>query len=249
MKIKSIIILSLFVIVMSALVFTEFAIAGPGGFIAKALFETFWGKIVLVLLTIIFLPLIIYILAKEKIAEKRARKDLRYMSKYDSNFEWLRIKERASDCFYRIHSAWSKKDVSEAAEYMSDWYWKNQQLVFLDRWEREGLVNHCQVNKITEIKPVLFVHRNDGKPHEGSTLVISIRAFMKDYLAKKYTGEVVEGSKMLKNVVTIWSFTMTGDKWRVSNIEEDTFSVEYAKLVSELPRIEDTIINKSKNEV
>ena len=31
--------------------------------------------------------------------------------------------------------------MSEASEFMTDWYWRNQQLVVLDRWAAEGLVN------------------------------------------------------------------------------------------------------------
>ena len=36
--------------------------AGPGGTVAKAFFRTWWGKLILIILTVIFLPLIVYML-------------------------------------------------------------------------------------------------------------------------------------------------------------------------------------------
>lgn len=231
-----------------AFVAVEPALAGPGGKIARAMFETFWGKVLLFFLIIFFLPLILYTYFREKLAERRARTDLRYISSrtQDKRFEWLVIKERVLDCFHRVHAAWSREDVSDAAEYMTDWYWQNQQIAFLDRWEQEGLVNHCHVKKVTAIKPLLLIHRNDEFPHEGSMLVVSVCADMKDYLANRATGKIVEGSDKYKLVETVWTFTMVGGKWRVSNIEEDTYSLAYAKMVKELPRIEDTMAEEAK---
>lgn len=229
----------LLVIVVLWLVIIEPAFAGPGGKIARVMFETFWGKIVLAVLVIILLPFILYVTIKEKIGERRARKDLRIMAKYDRNFEWMNIIQRASDCFYRVHAAWKKEDVSEAAEFMTSWYWQNQQMVFLDRWEREGLVNHCTVKRISGIKPLLFVHRSDNAPHDGSLLAISITATMQDYLAERGTGKVVEGSKKFKPVETIWSFTLLEGKWKVSGIEEGDMALVYAKEMIEQPVLSD----------
>lgn len=220
--------------------------AGPGGKIAKAVFETFWGKVALVLLVLFFLPLIIVTLVRENLAIRRATRDLRYMARHHPNFEWLKIRERILDCFHRIHAAWRREDMVEASEYMSSWYWQNQQMVFLDRWEQEGLINNCDVKKIVSIKPLLFVHRNDGAEHEGSLLVALMDANMKDYLAERNTGKVVEGSKRYKDVETIWSFTMIEGKWRVSNIEESSFSLDYAEQARTLPQIEDTVLGNSR---
>lgn len=224
----------------------EPVMAGPGGKIARAVFETFWGKLLLIVLIIFFLPMILYVLLKEKLAERRARNDLRYLSNRlnDKSFDWLFVRERALGCFHRIHSAWSKEDVSEASEFMTHWFWQNQQIAFLDRWEREGLVNHCHVRNVTNIKPLLFVHRNDERPHEGSILILSITANMKDYLAQRETGKIVEGSDRYKDVETVWTFTLVDGKWLVSNIEEDSFSLAYAKMTKELPKIEDTVVKE-----
>ncbi|MDH5648981.1 MAG: Tim44-like domain-containing protein [Gammaproteobacteria bacterium] len=224
----------------------EPALAGPGGKIARATFETFWGRVALGILTIIFLPLITYVMIREKLSERRARKDLRFMAGYSSVFDWLKIQERAKDCFYRVHSGWDKEDLSGVSQWMTDWYWQNQQLAHLDRWKKEGLVNICKVKKITHIKPLLFVHRNQGGEHEDSMIVISMEANMQDYLQHRESGKVVEGSKRYKEVETIWSFTLENGVWKVSDIEEDSMSLAYAKLVKELPEIESTVISELK---
>ena len=236
-------VLAVIVGIALVLVIVEPAMAGPGGKIARAAFETFWGKILLGILTIIFLPLITYVLLREKLSERRARRDLRFMAGYSPKFEWLKIQERAKDCFYRVHSGWEKEDLSGVSDWMTDWYWQNQQLSHLERWKKEGLTNICEVKKITHIKPLLFVHRNHGEEHEDSMVVISIEANMKDYLQRRDSGEVVEGSKKFKEVETVWSFTMIDGEWKVSDIEEGSMSLAYAKLASELPNIEATVVS------
>lgn len=237
------ILIVMMLITMAAIFFVEPAFAGPGGKIARAAFETFWGRIFLCVLVIIFLPLIIYISLREKLAERRARKDLRYMAGYSSKFEWLKLQERVKECFYKVHSGWEKEDLSEVTRWMTSWYWQNQQMAHLDRWKKEGLVNICDVKKITDIKPLLFVHRNSGATHEDSMIVISITARMKDYLQERDTGKVVEGSKRYKHVETVWTFTMEQLEWKVSDIEEGNMSFAYAKLNRELPAIETTVVS------
>jgi hypothetical protein len=241
---RNTVILGVMASVFIALLVIEPAMAGPGGKIARAAFETFWGRVALGVLTIVFLPLIAYNLYTEKLAERRARKDLRFMAGYGLCFEWLKIQERVKDCFLRVHSGWEKEDLSEVSNWMTDWYWQNQQMAHLDRWKKAGLVNICDVKRITKIKPLLFVHRNQGQEHEDSMIVISMTARMKDYLQERATGKVVEGSKRYKGVETIWSFTLENGVWKVSDIEEDTMSVAYAKMVKELPQIETTVVSE-----
>jgi len=228
-------------IIVSALIASEPALAGPGGKIASAAFETFWGRIVLAILAIIFLPLTCYVMINERIAERRTRKDLRFMANYSSLFEWLKVQERAKDCFYRVHSGWENEELSNISDWMTSWYWQNQQHIHLERWKREGLINICHVKKITNIKPLLFVHRNHDNQHEDSMVVISISAKMKDFLQDRESGKVVEGSKKYKVVETIWSFNLENGQWKVSDIEDDDMSLTYAKTMKELPKIESTV--------
>ena len=234
------------IFLMVAFIFIQPAYAGPGGQIAKLLAKTFWGKMVLGLLTFILLPVGIYLYIKQKAAERRAFKDLRYMAQHDPNFEWLRAKERILDCFYRIHSAWKEEDVSQACEYMTDWYWQNHQLVYLDRWHRQGLRNVCAVKKIRVIQPLLFIHRNEDAAHEGSLLVVSITANMMNCLVKRETDEVVEGGRKFKDHATIWTFALVRGQWRVANIEAAECEFEYIFQAKNVPRIEETVMDLTK---
>ncbi|MGR8935883.1 MAG: Tim44 domain-containing protein [Gammaproteobacteria bacterium] len=224
----------------------EPAMAGPGGKIAKAAFETFWGRVALGVLTLLFLPLIFYVALLEKRSERRARKDLRFMAGYSPAFEWLQIQQRAKDCFFRVHSGWEQEDLSGVSSWMTAWYWQNQQQVYLDKWKKAGLVNICNVKKISNIKPLLFVHRNQGAEHEDSMIAISITAYMNDYLQNRSTGKIEEGSKRYKEIETVWSFVLENGVWKVSDIEEDSMSLAYAKMVKELPKIEATVVSELK---
>ena len=222
------------------LFYPAFVFAVPGGKIAKAVAKSFWGKVIIVGITIFFLPLIIYVLLKESRAKKRVFNDLKVIAKVSPDFDWIKLRKRIQDCFYRVHAAWEKSNVSEASEWMTDWYWQNQQMVYLDRWERDGLVNICEVDKINSIKPIMFSFRGDKqKPGEGSELAVLIDARMKDYLERKSDGKLVEGSRKKKDVERIWSFTYENGKWVVSNIDEGSNSLEYIEMMKTVPKIEE----------
>ena len=230
------------ILVFFMLFYPAFVFAGPGGKIARAVAETFWGKVILGGLVILFLPLIIYVLVKEYRAKKRVLRDLATVAKASPDFDWIKMRKRIQDCFHRVHAAWEKSDVSEASAWMTDWYWQNQQMVYLDRWERDGLVIICEVEKISSIKPILFTFRGDeGMPGEGSELAVLIMARMKDYLERKSDGKVVEGSKKKKDVERVWSFTFESGKWVVSNIDEGSNSLEYVEMMKTVPKIEEAL--------
>lgn len=239
---KPAVIVGISVAIILTLVAVEPAIAGPGGKIASAALGTFWGRTIAGLLAVVLLPLVIYVILREKLSEHRARRDLRFMATYSPNFEWLKIQERAKDCFFRVHSGWEKEDLSGVSSWMTDWYWQNQQLMHIERWKKQGLVNICHVKKMKNIRPLLFIHKNQGGAHENSMVVIAIEAEMKDYLQDRNTDKVVEGNKRYKDVETIWSFTLESGQWKVSDIEEGSMSLAYAKLAKELPGIESTVI-------
>jgi hypothetical protein len=213
----------------------EPAVAGPGGKIASAIFQTFWGKVLLFVLVILFLPLILYTLVTEYLAQRRTLKDLRKLAQVNKLFDWLTLRDRITDCFYQVHAAWRKEDMVEASEWMTDWYWQNQQLAYLDQWAKDGLVNHCRVKRISHLNPLFLAYRSDEQEAEGSRIVVSITANMEDYLAKRETGKVVEGKKGFKSVETVWTFIVQNGQWVVANIDEGSLSLAYIQLANELP--------------
>jgi len=230
------------ILLLCALFYPATALAGPGGKIAKAVAETFWGKVILAVVVLIFLPLALWVILQEYRAKKRVLHDLIIVAKASPGFDWIKIRKRIQDCFHRVNAAWEMSDVSEAALWMTAWYWKNQQMVYLDRWERNGLVNICEVDKINTIKPILFSFRSDDRtPGEGSELTVLIETRMQDYLERRSDGKVVKGSKKKKDVERVWSFTFEKGQWVVSNIDEGSSSLEYVEMMKSVPKIEEAL--------
>ena len=81
-------------------------IAGPGGKIAKELFESPLGKILGVILFIVFLPLIIRSYLKRTKAIRETKKKLTQLTKIDYElFDEINLKNRVTDIFTRVHKA------------------------------------------------------------------------------------------------------------------------------------------------
>jgi len=227
---------ALLIVALLLLLSPDAALAAPGGKIVSGMFKSFWGKILLLVLVIIFSPIIAYVLIREHFAQKRTLKLLKQLAAVDPNFDWIRLKDRVTDCYHRVHAAWRQEDMSEASEWMTGWYWQNQQLAFLNQWERDGLVNHCRVKSIGKIRPLfLRYEQNENGTSNGSRLVVSITANMEDYLAERATGKIVEGAKGYEDTEHVWTFDLRDGKWVVANIEEGSMSLSYAKMPSEVP--------------
>ncbi len=211
------------------------ALAAPGGKIASAFAKSWWGRMILGVLTLIFAPLIVWVTLKERRAIKRAGEDLRLLATHHAEFDWLPLKERISECFHRVHAAWSQSEMDEASEWMTSWYWQNQQLAHLDRWAREGLENVCTVKTIKQIRPLHVSCREDDGELTGSRVVAVIEAEMEDYLRERESGKVVEGKKGFSTETAIWTLAVEGERWVVSNIEQDDELLNYALMPNELP--------------
>ena len=208
--------------------------AGPGGKIAKALFTTFWGKVLLIVLTIIFLPFILYSRIRQYFKVRRTMAILQQLAARDRHFDWMSLKNRVTDIFTRTHRAWGKEDMSEVSSFSTSWYWQNQQLVHLDRWKEQGLVNKSELRKINSLMP-LFV-RHSGLPGaEDSILVVGIDANQEDYLMQRDSGLVVEGKKGFQDVETVWSFRLHQGEWLLDNIEQLEFWLSYVRMPNEVP--------------
>src|SRR5687767_14775646 len=72
------------------------ALAGPGGKIASAAFQSFWGRVLLGLLAVVFLPLILYVVGREYIGSKRARRDLDALRRVNPAFDWMTLHDRVT---------------------------------------------------------------------------------------------------------------------------------------------------------
>lgn len=203
--------------------FSDIAFAGPGGIIKEAS-NTFWGQIIMFGLLLFFTPLIIWYSVKRHILIKRIKKLLKQIALSDHRFEWMELKDRFTQVFYWVHSAWDQQKMDLAKDHVSDWYMKNQQFL-LDKWEKEGLENKVSNVKIKSITPLYIVQniKDDNK----NRITVEIEAEMRDFMINKQTGKVVEGDKKLGNMTTIWSFVWQNDNWVLNLIEADDMSMEY----------------------
>ena len=223
------------VIVLALLLCPDVAYAAPGGKIVSGLFKSPVGRIILAVLVVLLSPWIAYVMIKERLAEKRTLKLLKQLAAIHPQFDWMPLRDRITDCYYRVHAAWRGEEMSQASEWMTSWYWQNQQMAFLNQWERDGLVNHCRVKSVSKIRPLYLQYRQNEGSGEGSRLVVSLTANMEDYLAERSTGKVVEGKKGYADTEHVWTFVLQQGKWLVANIEEGSMSLSYARLVSEAP--------------
>ena len=66
---KPTVIIGISIAVILGLMAVEPAIAGPGGKIASAALGTFWGRMIAGILAVVLLPLIIYIVLREKLSD------------------------------------------------------------------------------------------------------------------------------------------------------------------------------------
>lgn len=225
----------LFILTVAIILFTIDPIyAGPGGAIAKGLFKTFWGKLLLIVLTIILLSLIIYIRLLEYRKARKIKSILAKLGKTHKEFSWLNLDKEFKNIIRRVYNAWSNEDLAEAKSYMNHWYWQNQQQVFLDQWKRDNLQNISKLKAISKITP-LYLELTDEPNFEGSRIGIAIDVDAEDYLVERDTNKVVEGKKGYQNLEYIWLLEYTEGKWLLDQIDEGALSLQIAKIPNVIP--------------
>lgn len=221
-------------IVIMVIMFADPVYAGPGGFIAKGLFKSFWGKLLLAALTIILLPLILYIRFREYFAVRKAKNTLRKIGMINKDFDWLNLDKNVRNVFNRVYIAWSHENMEEVANYVSTWYWRNQQLVYLDEWKNNNLQNICKLESIHKVNP-LFIDITENDKLEGSRIAFSITATIEDYLVDRTTGQVVQGTKGFDSEEKIWIMEYTEGKWLLDDIRDGQLSLAFAKMKNVVP--------------
>ncbi len=207
--------------------------AGPAGIIADAAFRTPVGRIITGLLAVLLSPFIIYYMIKHAKQVRRTREDLSRLTALHPQYRWLDVKDRAMATFTWVWSAWGKQKMDAAAAYTTSWYMQNQQML-LDDWTDRGVENVCRLNSIKRVEP-LFVQHNESNEGKGSRMVVGIAAKVVDYLIDKSTGKILEGSKKVTDLTTIWTFVWEDGAWMLNLIEPQTMEWEYLLLPNELP--------------
>ena len=183
---------------------------------------------------IILLPLIIYVYFREFLAIKKCKKELLVLGKKNRDFSWLNLDKNVRNIFSRVYIAWNNQDLKEASSYISPWYWQNQQLVHLDEWKKENLVNVCKVDGIKSVKP-LYLEITDDANLEGSRIAFLITANIMDYLKNKDTNKIVQGSSKFDDEEKIWVMEYTDGNWVLDDIQDGQLSLAFAKTKNVIP--------------
>ncbi len=221
--------------------------AGPGGKIAKELFDTPVGKVIGVLLFVVLFPLFIVFYLKRTRAVKGTKKQLGLLTKIDFElFDEINLKNRMTDIFTRVHKAWSERDLDDCEEYMTSWYRQNQQTVFLDKWDEKGMMNVCTIEEVKSIKPI-YLRLTENENFEGSRIMYAIEANMEDYLVNIEDTSILEGKKGFNDVETVWTLKLENRVWKVDNIEQEDMISSYLKMDTELSEsIIENLLSKAK---
>jgi len=235
-------ILLILAIVSVLLVITmmEPALARPGGRVSSGNGGG-WAGLLPFLISIVYLvftlPYAFYVISQRNAAESRTLKDLRQLVQRHDLFDWRRLENRIESCFQEVHLAWQQGNLDDVSECMTNKYRQEQQSDYLDKWAKQGLINHCEVEVVSSIQPLFLAHPEQEMEHEGSKLVVAITAKMEDYLEDRYTSKIVKGEKGFKDVDTIWTFVIQNGKWVLANIEDSSSSLllDYARAHNELP--------------
>ncbi len=223
-----------FLVFVCVLFFVDPIYAGPGGAIAKGLFKTWWGKILMLSVVVILLPFIIYIKSVEFLKVKKTKKQLFQIGLDNKDFSWLNLEKNFTNIVTRVYLAWSNEDMSEVRSYVNHWYWQNQQSAHLDRWKANNLKNICNLQKIKKIRP-LYLELTRNSNYDGSKIVISISASIEDYLINKETQKVIEGKKGFQDENHIWVMEYSEGTWLLDDIKDSSYSLAFAKQENLIP--------------
>lgn len=219
------------VVVLLLIVVPETAWAGPGGVFMKAAAKSVWGKIAFGVLAVIFLPLILYVVIGERIGIYRSRQALKELAKTRPEFEWMHVREQASQAITGIYEVWESGDLASVAHHMTPQFHTAQQEL-LDRWRDEGKRNVIRLHKIASLDP-LFIRTETDLNY--STIAVLLDAMAVDYLEDTNTRKVLKGKKSRDDSYqAVWLFAYVGGRWRVARIEEGNTSFGFAKLKNEI---------------
>jgi len=208
--------------------------AGPGGTVVKAIFKTWWGKVLMSIIAIVLFPLTIYVYLREYFAIRKCKKELLQLGKTNKDFSWLTLDKNVRNIFTRVYIAWNNQDLKEASSYISHWYWQNQQLVHLDEWKKENLRNVCKVDGIKSVKP-LYLEISEHENLEGSRIAFLITANIMDYLKNNDTHKIVQGSNKFDDEEKIWIMEYTNGNWLLDDILDGQLSLAFAKTKNVIP--------------
>lgn len=210
------------------------AMAAPGGLI-KAAARSPIVQLLFAIAVVVVLPLIIWWTIKYQKMLGRTKMDLNRLAGAHPQYSWLNLKDRVLETAQWVWSGWEEKKMSRAAIYTTNWYWQNQQLV-IDRWERNGLENVCELKQIIDVTP-LHVSHVDTVDADGSRVVVLVKAQVIDYMREVDSGKILQGDTNEGELESVWTFMWQDGRWKLNLIEAGEQEFAYLRLPNVLPEM------------
>lgn len=205
--------------------------AGPGGEIAEFMFKTRIGRIIGLILAVIFLPLIIYVGIREWLGIRRTKNDLKKLATDFPYFDWTHIEAQVRQTATAMYGVWSTGDLTSLGGRLWPEFHSGQQDI-LDRWTEEGKQNVTELKKIIKVQPLHLVVED---AESFSQIRVRLYLHLKDYMLHKSSGKIVKGSskKTVTDYETIWTFIYHSGVWQLSAIDAGDDSLRYAGMQNE----------------
>ena len=195
-------------------------------------FKTWWGRVILGVLTVVLLPLIIYVWARQALAIRKTRRDLEELSARWPYFKWPAIERQVRAGVRELYREWSTGKLDSCREFLTPEYFESQQDL-LDRWTEEGKRNVTELKKLSKVAPLAVHVENE---HRHSIIPVLITMDLIDYLEDVNSGKVIKGKKgkVKESHDAIWVMLYTDGVWRLHSIEAGDESLIYASEANEL---------------
>ena len=142
---------------------------------------------------------------------------LAQIGQMDASFDETRFKDAAMAAFFRIQSAWMDRDLSSAADLLTDEMRQNLQ------GDVDRLLREKRITKLENVA-VRKVEITDAWQEPGDDFItVLISANLLDYTVDQGTGSIVAGSNLEPvKFEEYWTFTrpIGGGDWQLSAIDQ-----------------------------
>ena len=139
---------------------------------------------------------------------------MKKISQSDNAWKYKDIETIVSDCFYAVQNAWTKTDMTNAKEYMTD--------DLCDKWQTKlnwmEYKNERNVLEKISLVKALPVAVYDDDDDSRDFIWFFIKGRMVDYTIDTTTMQKKDGSTLPTSFVEYWQFVRKDDKWILNEI-------------------------------
>jgi predicted lipid-binding transport protein (Tim44 family) len=143
---------------------------------------------------------------------------LRYISQSDPSFDEVRFKENVEDMFFKIQSAWTKRDLSPVRQLLTG------QMLTTFQEDVNRYAANKQFNRLENIA-VRQVEIVDAVQDQGEEFItVKFLASLLDYVVDETTNQTISGSTTDPvKFLEYWTFTRrVGDRsWTLAGISQE----------------------------